>query len=73
MLYTSNLMWLDEIRNMCKLYFRLTEIGPRMTMRLVKIEEGVGEGEVLYHQFIKKTPEELQASKALKEKKRWVK
>ncbi len=55
---------------MCKFCVRLTEIGPRMTMRLVKIEEGVGEGEVLYHQFIKKTGEELEAAKVLKEKKR---
>ncbi|KAJ8251344.1 hypothetical protein GJAV_G00220340 [Gymnothorax javanicus] len=39
---------------------RLTEIGPRMTLRLVKIEEGMGEGSVLYHAIISKTEEELQ-------------
>ncbi|KAJ8369809.1 hypothetical protein SKAU_G00098370 [Synaphobranchus kaupii] len=39
---------------------RLTEIGPRMTLQLVKIEEGMGEGSVLYHAVISKTEEELQ-------------
>uniref|UniRef100_A0A672MKN5 Suppressor of SWI4 1 homolog n=1 Tax=Sinocyclocheilus grahami TaxID=75366 RepID=A0A672MKN5_SINGR len=35
-------------------------IGPRMTLQLVKISEGMGEGKVLYHSFISKTEEELQ-------------
>ncbi|XP_030646204.1 suppressor of SWI4 1 homolog [Chanos chanos] len=39
---------------------RLTEIGPRMTLQLVKIVEGMGEGNVLYHSLISKTEEELQ-------------
>ena len=30
---------------------RLVELGPRLTMELLKIEEGVCEGEVLYHSF----------------------
>jgi len=30
---------------------RLVELGPRMEMGLVKIEEGVGEGEVLFHEM----------------------
>lgn len=38
---------------------RLTEIGPRMTLELVKIEEGLCDGEVLYHTYISKTPEEV--------------
>lgn len=38
---------------------RLSEIGPRMKLRLVKIEEGVCDGEVLYHSLVKKTPEEI--------------
>ena len=38
---------------------RLYEIGPRMKLKLVKIEEGVCDGEVLYHDLITKTPEEL--------------
>lgn len=35
------------------------EIGPRMTLRLVKIEEGVNEGEVLYHAHVEKTAKEI--------------
>lgn len=40
---------------------RLTEIGPRMTLKLTKIEEGMGEGNVLYHSMVSKTEEEIQA------------
>ncbi|XP_069571702.1 suppressor of SWI4 1 homolog [Brachyistius frenatus] len=38
---------------------RLTEIGPRMTLQLMKIQEGMGEGNVCYHSMIAKTEEEL--------------
>ncbi|XP_076000166.1 suppressor of SWI4 1 homolog [Genypterus blacodes] len=38
---------------------RLTEIGPRMTLQLTKIQEGIGEGNVLYHSMISKTEEEI--------------
>ncbi|KAF8460491.1 Brix domain-containing protein [Kalaharituber pfeilii] len=37
---------------------KLTEIGPRMTLELVKIEEGLADGKVLYHSFIKKSKKE---------------
>ena len=39
---------------------RLAEIGPRLKLKLIKIEEGICDGEVLYHEFIAKTPEEVQ-------------
>lgn len=39
---------------------RLAEIGPRLKLKLIKIEEGISDGEVLYHEFIAKTPEEVQ-------------
>lgn len=38
---------------------RLTEIGPRMTLELVKIEDGLCDGEVLYHNHVSKTAEEV--------------
>lgn len=38
--------------------FRLCELGPRLRLELLKIEEGISDGEVLYHKFIHKTPEE---------------
>ncbi|KAF5908819.1 suppressor of SWI4 1, partial [Clarias magur] len=39
---------------------RLTEIGPRMTLRLVKIVEGMGEGNILYHSIVTKSEKEIQ-------------
>ncbi|XP_075854501.1 uncharacterized protein LOC105885445 [Microcebus murinus] len=48
---------------------RLTEIGPRMTLQLIKIQDGIGEGKVMFHSFVHKTEEELQAILAAKEHK----
>ncbi|KAJ6222964.1 hypothetical protein RDWZM_001509 [Blomia tropicalis] len=42
---------------------RLVELGPRMSLELVKIEDGVMTGEVLYHSYITKTNEEIQETK----------
>ena len=50
---------------------RLREIGPRMELRLVKIEEGLNGGEVLYHDYVQKTAAEAAAqSRSLAEKQR---
>lgn len=38
---------------------RLHEVGPRMALRLIKIQEGVMTGKIIYHKFIKKTAEEI--------------
>ncbi|XP_071820533.1 suppressor of SWI4 1 homolog [Apostichopus japonicus] len=38
---------------------RLVEIGPRMTLELIKIEEGLSEGEVLYHSYVTKSKQEI--------------
>ncbi|XP_067416736.1 suppressor of SWI4 1 homolog [Emydura macquarii macquarii] len=48
---------------------RLTEIGPRITLQLVKVEEGLSQGNVLYHSFIHRTEEQLRAALARKEEK----
>ncbi|KAF9366810.1 hypothetical protein BGX34_006079 [Mortierella sp. NVP85] len=48
---------------------KLVELGPRMELRLVKIQAGLCDGEVLYHDYIKRTPEEIKAQKAAREKK----
>ena len=37
---------------------RLYEIGPRVTLKLLKIEEGFLKGEVLHHSLVQKTKEE---------------
>lgn len=47
-----------------KVNLRLFEIGPRMTLRLVKIEEGFQGGEVYYHRYLKKSHKEVRELKA---------
>ncbi|PKI84721.1 hypothetical protein MVES1_001407 [Malassezia vespertilionis] len=50
---------------------RLREIGPRMELRLVKIEEGLNGSEVLYHDYVQKSAKQVaQQTRALAEKKR---
>lgn len=38
---------------------RLQELGPRLTLELMKVERGLCEGEVLYHSYLTKTQEEV--------------
>ncbi|KAF7721071.1 hypothetical protein EC973_005504, partial [Apophysomyces ossiformis] len=38
---------------------RLHELGPRMTLELVKVEDGLCDGEVLYHRYVHKTKKEI--------------
>ncbi|CAJ0964130.1 unnamed protein product, partial [Mesorhabditis belari] len=38
---------------------RLLELGPRLKLELVKVQEGIDEGEVLYHKFVQKTADEV--------------
>lgn len=38
---------------------RLQELGPRLTLELMKVERGLCEGEVLYHSYVTKTAEEV--------------
>lgn len=45
---------------------KLVELGPRMSFQLIKVEDGLMDGEVLYHELVEKTEEE----KALIKKKR---
>ncbi|XP_057717195.1 suppressor of SWI4 1 homolog [Corythoichthys intestinalis] len=39
---------------------RLTEIGPRMTLQLTKIQDGMTGGNIMYHSTISKTEEEIE-------------
>mmetsp|Transcript_58033 Transcript_58033/g.188896 ORF Transcript_58033/g.188896 Transcript_58033/m.188896 type:complete len:410 (-) Transcript_58033:98-1327(-) len=43
---------------------RLSETGPRLTLQLVKVEEGICNGGVLYHRFQTKTPTQQQVLEA---------
>lgn len=46
---------------------RLREIGPRLTLELVKVEKDIMKGDVLYHRHLQKSPEEILAIKEAKE------
>ncbi|XP_034251183.1 suppressor of SWI4 1 homolog [Thrips palmi] len=46
---------------------RLHEIGPRMSIELMKVEEGLMAGDVLYHKVVKKTDEEVEAARKKRE------
>ncbi|XP_049780747.1 protein Peter pan [Schistocerca cancellata] len=52
---------------------RLVEMGPRLTLQLIKIEEGLLTGEVLFHELVEKTEEEKQLIKKKREEKRKLK
>ena len=62
----------DDFQNRKKntnVALRLHELGPRMTLKLIKIEEGVCRGNVVHHSFITKTPGEIkQQFDSLKDK-----
>ena len=49
---------------------RLTELGPRLSLQLVKVEEGICDGPIMYHSFVSKTQAELAQQQAAKEKKK---
>ena len=41
-----------------------------MTLQLIKIEEGVCSGEILYHEYVEKSPEEVKASEEMRKQKK---
>lgn len=49
-------------RHQCRV--KLQEIGPRMTLQLIKVENGFANGEVIYHALQTKTAREVQANAA---------
>ncbi|XP_044736546.1 protein Peter pan [Chrysoperla carnea] len=52
---------------------RLSEIGPRLTLQLIKVEDGLMDGEVLYHELVVKTEEEIAAVRKKRELKKKLK
>eukprot|EP00798_Chlamydomonas_sp_ICE-L_P030067 gene30067-35036_t len=46
---------------------RLYEIGPRMELEIVKVEEGMCDGKVLYHAHVKRSATEIKAQQAQKD------
>ncbi|SPO04066.1 related to mating protein SSF1 [Cephalotrichum gorgonifer] len=60
----------DDEERVEKRAVRMVELGPRMRLRLNKVEEGVAGGKVMWHEYIHKTPEELKEMEKKWEKKR---
>lgn len=49
---------------------KLHELGPRLRLRLTKVEEGLCGGKVMWHEYIHKSKEELKAMDKVHEKRR---
>ncbi|KAH8808114.1 Brix domain-containing protein [Xylogone sp. PMI_703] len=49
---------------------KLVELGPRMKLRMTKVEEGVCSGKVMWHEYIHKSKEEIQEMDKMWEKRR---
>jgi ribosome biogenesis protein SSF1/2 len=45
---------------------KLSELGPRITMKLFKVERGVCEGDVMYHALETRTPAQVSTQRAAK-------
>eukprot|EP01137_Pigoraptor_chileana_P028933 Opistho-2@13425 len=52
---------------------RLSEIGPRMSLKIIKIEAGMCDGEIIHHEFVSKTPDEVAATAKLRDEKKKLK
>lgn len=46
---------------------KLVELGPRLRLKLYKVERGLAAGDVMYHAYVSKTPKEVKDLKARKE------
>lgn len=46
---------------------KLVELGPRLRLKLYKVERGMASGDVMYHAYENKTPEEVKALKQRKD------
>lgn len=49
---------------------KLVELGPRLRLRMTKVEEGVCEGKVMWHEYISKSKEEVKKLDAVWEKRK---
>lgn len=52
---------------------KLVELGPRMKLRMTKVEEGVCTGKVMWHEFLNKSKEEVRRLERVWEERRRVK
>ncbi|RDL42144.1 Uncharacterized protein BP5553_02123 [Venustampulla echinocandica] len=56
--------------NVEKRAVKLVELGPRMRLRMTKVEEGVCSGKIMWHEYIHKTKEEIKDMEKMWEKRR---
>merc|ERR1712000_8536 len=62
-----------EEENVERRAVKLVELGPRMRLRLTKVEEGLCSGKVMWHEYIHKNKEEIKELEKRWEKKRAAK
>lgn len=60
----------EEEENVERRAVKLVELGPRMRLRLTKVEEGLCSGKVMWHEYIHKNKEEIKELEKRWEKKR---
>ncbi|KOS21876.1 Brix domain-containing protein [Escovopsis weberi] len=60
----------EEEENVERRAVKLVELGPRMRLRLTKVEEGLCSGKVMWHEYVHKTPEEIKELERRWEKRR---
>lgn len=60
----------EEEERVEKRAVKMVELGPRMRLRLTKVEEGIAGGKVMWHEYIHKSQEEVKALEVKWEKKR---
>jgi ribosome biogenesis protein SSF1/2 len=62
-----------EVRGTRQSRIKLTEIGPRLELEVIKIEESLCDGKVLYHRYESRTAEEVAAKDSEIEEKKKIK
>lgn len=60
----------EGVQNVLRKGIKLHELGPRMRLRLTKVEEGVCGGKVMWHEWIHKTKQEQEAMEKVHEARR---
>jgi ribosome biogenesis protein SSF1/2 len=66
----SDEMEIDEDGSVERLAVKLVELGPRMKLRLTKVEEGLASGKVMWHEYVSKSREEERELETRWEKRR---
>ncbi|KAK5996742.1 Brix domain-containing protein C1B9.03c [Cladobotryum mycophilum] len=60
----------EDEENVERRAVKLVELGPRMRLRLTKVEEGLCSGKIMWHEYVHKSPEEIKELEKRWEKRR---